>query len=406
LPRLLHHSLIGKDFCIRTYQVLGILGEGGTGITYRVQDEQTQRQVALKILMLRQAIDWKTLELFEREAQILQQLQHPQIPRYLDYFVVDDERDRSFYIVQELAEGKPLSQWVEEGWHGTEEDIRAIALQILHILDYLHRLNPPVIHRDLKPQNLIRREDGQISLVDFGAVGSTYHNTLMRGSTVVGTYGYMAPEQFQGQAVPATDYYGLGATILFLLTRRSPAELPVHRLKIEFRSRLSLSPLFADWLEKMLEPGTQERYGSAKEAIGGLQTPMRKSSIPKVNKVFAGVFLLLCVFALPTLDQHRYYFINQLGLTQSAYLAILEGKLSPKEYLERGGDLNAQDDSGQTLIFVLVRSGKLHEIQAAIQRGSTLQVQDRQGKTPLHYAVRSNLDVLKYLSPYAKIFTN
>ncbi len=82
----------------------------------------------------------------------------------------------------------------------------------------------------------------------------------MRGSTVVGTYGYMAPEQFRGQAVPTTDLYGLGATLLFLLTHRSPAELPTDRLKIDFRSRVQISEDFADCLEKMLDPDVEERF--------------------------------------------------------------------------------------------------------------------------------------------------
>lgn len=85
----------------------------------------------------------------------------------------------------------------------------------------------------MKPHNLILSEEGKVFLVDFGAVQNTYYNTLMRGSTVVGTYGYMAPEQFQGKAQPQTDLYGLGATILYLLTHRSPAELPHDNLAID-----------------------------------------------------------------------------------------------------------------------------------------------------------------------------
>ncbi|WP_416207930.1 serine/threonine protein kinase [Coleofasciculus sp. LEGE 07092] len=127
------------------------------------------------------------------------------MPQYLDYFHIDTPQDRSFYIVQQLAEGQSLATWVQNGWRGNEKEIRRIATQLLEILVYLHGLTPPVIHRDIKPHNTIRRDDGQLFLVDFGAVQDTYHSTLMRGSTMVGTYGYMAPEQFRGQAVPATD---------------------------------------------------------------------------------------------------------------------------------------------------------------------------------------------------------
>lgn len=248
------------DIVNEHYRILGVLGEGGTGTTYSAQDQRTSQSVAIKTLSLRQAEDWKVLELFEREASTLKQLNHPNIPSYLNYFVVDNDRDRFFYIVQELAEGKSLFQWVQEDWRCTEKEVKAIAAQVLNILDYLHSFSTPIIHRDIKPHNLIRRADGQIFLVDFGSVGSTYHNTFMRGSTVVGTFGHMAPEQFRGQAVLATDFYGLSATMLFLLTRRSPAELSTQKLKVEFRSRIQLSDTFAEWLEKCLEPAAKDRF--------------------------------------------------------------------------------------------------------------------------------------------------
>ncbi|MBD1921010.1 hypothetical protein H6F77_07900 [Microcoleus sp. FACHB-831] len=108
-------------------------------------------------------------------------------------------------------------------------------------------------------------------LVDFGAVQDTYHNTVTGGSTVVGTYGYMAPEQFRGQAVLSTDLYGLATTLLFLLTRKSPAELPQRKLKIDFRSHVSVSKDFADWLEKMLEPVMEDRFPSANAALAVLR---------------------------------------------------------------------------------------------------------------------------------------
>ncbi|MEO0868905.1 MAG: protein kinase, partial [Cyanobacteria bacterium J06642_11] len=91
-------------------------------------------------------------------------------------------------------------------------------------LDYLHGLNPPIIHRDVKPQNIIWSQNGRIFLVDFGAVQTVYQNTIAFSSTVVGTFGYMAPEQFRGQAYPTTDLYGLGTTLLALLTHQNPGE--------------------------------------------------------------------------------------------------------------------------------------------------------------------------------------
>jgi len=206
------------DIIAERYRIIDILGQGGIGITYAAEDLKTGERVALKAVSLRRMDDFKVLELFEREVRILAQLNHPAIPHYLDYFQVDKRRNRFFYLVQQLAEGHSLAVLVEKGWHPDEAEVRHIATQILEILIYLQQLTPPVIHRDIKPQNIIRREDGKVFLVDFGAVQDVYHNTVTGGSTVVGTYGYMAPEQFRGQAVLATDLYALGATLIFLLT--------------------------------------------------------------------------------------------------------------------------------------------------------------------------------------------
>jgi eukaryotic-like serine/threonine-protein kinase len=249
------------------YCITEILGEGGLGITYAAEDLETVDRVALKALSFRQVNEWKVLELFEREAKILAQLDHPAIAKYLDYFQIDHDRDRDFYIVQELIEGKSLAQEIADGWHGSEADIKEIVEQVLHVLIYLHELKPPIIHRDIKPQNIILRPNGKIAIVDFGAVQDTYRNTQVGGSTVVGTYGYMPPEQFRGKAIPATDLYALGATVLFLLTGRSPADLPEVRFKINFRSSVNVSPNFANWLERMIEPAIEDRFSSAHEAL-------------------------------------------------------------------------------------------------------------------------------------------
>ena len=267
------------------YRITNVLGQGGIGITYAALDVQTGDRVALKALSFRRMNDWKVLELFEREAKVLSQLDHPAIPCYLDYFQIDHDRDRDFYIVQQLVEGKSLAQAISDGWHGNEEDVKQIAEQVLEVLIYLHELKPPVIHRDIKPQNIILQPDHKIALVDFGAVQDTYRSTQVGGSTVVGTYGYMPPEQFRGKAVPATDLYALGATILFLLTGRSPAELPEIKLKLSFRDSVNISSHFADWLDKMIEPAIEDRFSSAKQSLNALQNPVFPSLESRIRSL-------------------------------------------------------------------------------------------------------------------------
>lgn len=265
---LLHQS--GEQAAQR-YEILDVLGQGGSGITYRAKDRLTDQQVALKVLQLRQAENWKKIELFEREAQVLSQLDHPAIPRYLDYFQVDLPEDRQFYIVQKLAEGTSLADLVHEGWRANEDDAKQIAEQVLEILAYLHSLPSPVIHRDIKPRNLIQQDNQQIVLVDFGAVQVSEHGSETYGSTVVGTYGYMAPEQFRGKATSVTDLYGLAGTLLFLLTGRPPTALPEHHFKVDFRNAIEVSAPFATWLDRMLAPIPEDRFESAAEALAVLK---------------------------------------------------------------------------------------------------------------------------------------
>ncbi|WP_309743764.1 MULTISPECIES: serine/threonine-protein kinase [unclassified Chamaesiphon] len=253
-----------------SYQLLDLLGEGGSGKTYRAVDDRSQTEVAIKVLSLRGMRDWKTLELFEREAKVLAQLNHPAIPHYLDAFQTEIAGEDAFCLVQAIAPGRTLTDWVESGHVFSEEDLRDIATQILEILIYLQTFTPPIIHRDLKPQNLLWSESGEIYLVDFGAVRDTYHLTITGGSTIVGTYGYMAPEQFRGQAVLATDLYGLGTTLLYLKSGQDPADLPVKLMKIDFRHRVKTSPDFANWLERLLEPIPEDRYRNAAQALDAL----------------------------------------------------------------------------------------------------------------------------------------
>ena len=267
-----HKSIHQQEETIEhKYRINNVLGQGGVAITYGAVDLITESPVAIKVISLKQLDNWKQIELFRREAEVLAKLDYPAIPKYIDYFDLETDNDKAFYIVQQQAPGKSLSDLVESGWRTTEAEVKNIAQQVLEILIYLHSLDPPIIHRDIKPSNLIRSDDGKIYLVDFGAVQNTYYNSLMQGSTVVGTYGYMAPEQYRGAAVLATDLYGLGCTLLFLLTSQSPAELPQKKLKIDFKQAVQLERSLANWIDKLIEPNIKQRFPKAEDALLVLQ---------------------------------------------------------------------------------------------------------------------------------------
>ncbi len=363
-----------------SYEILDVLGEGASGITYRAIDLRTQRQVALKALSLARIDDWKSLELFEREAQVLSKIDREGIPTYIDYFHADVDGDRYFYIIQELAPGKTLQEWMNSGKRATEAEIKDIAIQILEHLTYLHRQQPPIVHRDLKPSNILKTEAGKIYLVDFGAVRQAYHDTFMRGSTVVGTFGYMAPEQFRGQAFPATDLYGLGATILSLLTHRSPADIPLDGLRLNFRDRIQVSPHFADWLERMLEPDVSKRFSSAIQALSVLKNPPKSnkfklgfSGFERTALGACGLMGLVLIFAL--FDRYKFYCLSAVGFTSTEPLVAMSKHAdlnTIRNYLDRGFNVNTRDKDNHGLIYYAMQYEESKIIELAIERGADI----------------------------------
>jgi hypothetical protein len=157
--------------------------------------------------------------------------------------------------------------------------LRDIAEQLLEVLAYLHRQSPPVLHRDVKPANIIIGNDGKVTLVDFGAV----QNQGSRGTTIVGTSGYMPPEQLSGHAVPASDVYAAGALLVHAATRAHPAELEVTRLKLQWRSRARLAETLANWIDRLISPVVEDRPRNADEALRWLRAVEVGTDVPPMT---------------------------------------------------------------------------------------------------------------------------
>ena len=261
------------------YEVQRQLGKQTGRQTLLARDLQTQELVVIKQLFLGGDFGWQDLKLFEREAETLKSLSYPAIPRYLDYLEIDEPDTKGFALVQTYVEGKTLEEHLRSGRTFSESEVKQLAKSLLEILIYLHEeQEPPVIHRDIKPSNILLHSRsahsvGQVYLVDFGSVqnqAAKFGGTI----TVVGTYGYMAPEQFGGRSVPASDLYGLGATLIYLVTGLHPTELSQQDLKIQFADRVAhLNPSLIDWLEWMTEPSLDKRLSSAGEAWISLKNP-------------------------------------------------------------------------------------------------------------------------------------
>ncbi|MCC5630437.1 serine/threonine protein kinase [Nostoc sphaeroides] len=259
------------------YEVQQLLGKKAGRRTLLARDLQTQELVVIKLLSFGDDFEWDSLKLFEREAETLKSLSHPLIPQYLNYFEVNLPTIKGFALVQTYIRAKTLEQYLQTGRTFTETEVKQIAKALLEILIYLHELHPPVIHRDIKPSNILLGERsgnsvGQVYLVDFGSV-QTVLATETGTRTVVGTYGYMPPEQFGGRTVAASDLYSLGATLIYLMTGNHPADLPQKDFRIQFEQAANVSPSFSKWLKWMIEPSLEGRFSSAAGAIAALDKP-------------------------------------------------------------------------------------------------------------------------------------
>jgi serine/threonine protein kinase len=260
------------------YQVQSLLGRQTGRRTFLARDLQTEQLVVLKLLLFGPDFTWDDLKLFEREAEVLKSLDLPTIPKYLDCFDVDTELGKGFVLVQTYIEAKSLQNWLDVGRTFSEEDLISIAKQLLSILDYLHSRQPAVIHRDIKPSNILLGDrsgnsPGQVYLVDFGSVKTAANGSTI---TIVGTYGYMPPEQFGGHTSPASDLYALGATIICLATGQHPSELPHRDMRIDFVDRVNLALHMTQWLQFMTATSVDSRLKSASQALLALTKPNSK----------------------------------------------------------------------------------------------------------------------------------
>ena len=235
------------------YEVERFAGEGSQGATFIGTDRKTGAKVALKLFDLGKAKDWKAQELFDREVMTLKRLNHRGIPQFMDVVTDDDTGARA--LVMTHVAGETLGALIAREKTVPEKRLWSLLVDAGAILAVVH--GEGVVHRDLKPDNFILRPDGTLAIVDFGGVGLV---RAQAGSTVVGTFGYMAPEQLYGAQTPATDLYALGATMLTLATGKSPEHQPRDGLAIDVDAAAPwLSTPLKTLLTQLLSPDPKDR---------------------------------------------------------------------------------------------------------------------------------------------------
>jgi serine/threonine protein kinase len=289
------------------FRGLKYLGEGGFGMTFVGIDEHRRNSTCVikQFLPLQQGSGalQKCIELFEQEAELLQKLgKHPQIPDLLAFF----EQDNKLYLIQEYIEGQDLLKELQNQGRFNETKIKSFLLEMLPVLDFIH--NKSVIHRDIKPENIIRRNNkldpsiyGQMSdlvLIDFGVSKQVSATVMTRLGTGIGTPGYAPPEQSRGMVHFSSDMYSLGITAIRLLTGVFPEErngsvvdeiFDLYNLSWVWKEWLSkkgisISKDLAQVLDKMIADRVNDRFQSAREVLGALNTPV-SSPQPQPQRV-------------------------------------------------------------------------------------------------------------------------
>lgn len=275
---------IGQLLNNNRYRIEQQIGKGGFGAVYRAYDTVLQQPCAVK-----DNIDTSSeaQDQFEREALLLARLRHPNLPRVIDHFFIPNQGQ---YLVMDFVEGQNLAQILaQRGAPLTEQEVLVWIEQICQALNYLHQQQRPIIHRDIKPQNIIVSPSGQAMLVDFG-ISKVYDVKLATALSVRAlTPGFAPPEQYGLSHTDArSDVYALGATLYRLLTNQSPPDglsRLVHNIPLIPPRQLNsnISPKMEQAILKAMEPTTTSRLQSIEELQKFFLTIKRPSVTPNVD---------------------------------------------------------------------------------------------------------------------------
>jgi serine/threonine protein kinase len=302
------------------YRIASMLGQGGMGAVYRAWDIRLNVSVAVKEMVPQPGLDQQTLtqlrQQFQQEAQILARLVHPYLVRVTDFF----EESGNAYLVMDFVEGESLVDRIEREGSLPEPQVLEWTYQLLDALGYCH--DQGIIHRDIKPQNVIIRSDGRAVLVDFGLVklwdpNDPHTRTAMRG---MGTPEYAPPEQYDtqvGHTDPRSDIYSLGATIYHALTGQAP---PTATMRIAnpvlFHKPRTLTPRITPTTENAVLRATEltvgNRFATTQEMAAALRgesaptpTMVVTPGVPERTKVMPGAVAMPGVQPVPGAERRH-----------------------------------------------------------------------------------------------------
>lgn len=281
----------------RKYELIKKLGEGESGITYLVKSEN--KKFVLKELKITNLERWTIVERFKKEIEILKTINHKGIPKFID--IIEDTKSLAY--VQEYIDGKTFKEMIEDKDEISDIDFKEFFLQALDILNYLHKMLPPVIHQDISPKNIII-SNKKLYLIDFGSVKTAIVREKTQTLTTVGTFGYMAPEQIMGKAIISSDIFSLGMTFLAIKNNKkaSDFELEATTGALDTKFLLKLIPKdFKNVIKKSISPALKYRFQSIDEIlrfISFTQTSTHYKKIDKRKLVIIPIIFLLTLMIL------------------------------------------------------------------------------------------------------------
>ncbi len=264
-------SLSEKHPALSKYRDLQKIGAGSQGTMLRGLDENDQ-WIAIKVFDIHTTDSLKSIELFEREIETIKNLHIKGVPKYID--TIKD--NRYIYLVEEYIQAKSLEKRLKEGERYAFNQILKILVNAALILKELEDLVPPVIHRDIKPGNLLIDDEENVYLVDFGVVADKVQTSF--AMTFAGTIGYVAPEQLYGKVTPASDIFSLGMSILNLITNVSPCEMMNEDMELRIDRYLppNIPPWFVQLLKKMVESNVSQRLKTGEQVLNYIESHMDK----------------------------------------------------------------------------------------------------------------------------------
>ena len=308
------------------YEVLKRVGSGGMADVYMAKDHKLNRNVAVKVLKSEYVEDEKFLKKFETEAQAVARLSHPNIVNIYDVGMEDGIN----YIVMELAEGITLKEYIRKKGYLSPKETVEISMQIASAISHAHKNH--IIHRDIKPQNILVSDTGIIKVTDFGIAKATSSNTVTSTATAMGSVHYISPEQAKGRFCDEkSDIYSLGITMYEMVTGHVPFDhengvtIALMHLQNEITPPSQIRDGIPDSLEKIILKCTmkkpEERYQTADDLIADLRLVFEDTSGGYVGVV-------------PAIDDSPTIMIDQNELTQRINTPKKDQKIQQEEPLK------------------------------------------------------------------------